>query len=88
MFRSVMRPNYSRGRRIGKPLAQRCVGPPQKCSSPDHAAQKLLAEYRQTAAAGLRKVTLVCDEVSALCPLTKQPDQHLTSIPTHRSLEA
>jgi 7-cyano-7-deazaguanine reductase len=56
------------------------VGPPELCSSPDAAAQKLLAEYRQTAAAGLRKVTLVCDEVSALCPLTKQPDQYVVTI--------
>lgn len=56
------------------------VGPPEECSSPDDAGQKLLAQYRQSAVAGLRNVTLICDEVSALCPLTKQPDQYLVKI--------
>lgn len=56
------------------------IGPPILCASPDLAAEKLLVEYRQHAAAGLRRVTLVCDEVSALCPLTKQPDQYVVKI--------
>lgn len=56
------------------------IGPPLECGTPDEACGKLLTLYRQVAVAGLRTVRLLCDEVSALCPLTRQPDQYVVVI--------